>query len=243
MSVLRLSKVLEIFAWMHCNIWLYSLVQWNWFPAVTGCTWVTCISDVREPISLHQAVQYCFTIVTCKDDFLTKLRCEVQLSTLVARSADLDKFLNIHASLLLQQSRSQIKHINVTMSALNNTSNHFGILFCYDDTSNLFGILFCSDDTSNHFGILFCSDDTSNHFGGILCCSDNTRNHFGILFCSDDTSNHFGGILYCSDDTSNHFGGILYCSNDTSNHFGILFCSNDTSNHFGILFWATTKDD
>ena len=36
---------------------LYSLVQWNWFSAVTGCTWVTCISDVREPISLHQAVQ------------------------------------------------------------------------------------------------------------------------------------------------------------------------------------------
>ena len=29
---------------------LYSLVQWNWLSAVTGWTWVTCISDVREPI-------------------------------------------------------------------------------------------------------------------------------------------------------------------------------------------------
>ena len=35
---------------------LYSLVQWNWFSVVTGCTWVTCISDVREPTSLHHAV-------------------------------------------------------------------------------------------------------------------------------------------------------------------------------------------
>ena len=26
---------------------IYSLVQWNWFSVVTGCTWVTCISDVR----------------------------------------------------------------------------------------------------------------------------------------------------------------------------------------------------
>ena len=32
----------------------YSLVQWNWLFLVTGCTWVTCISDVRGPISLHQ---------------------------------------------------------------------------------------------------------------------------------------------------------------------------------------------
>ena len=37
-------------------VWKYSLVQWNWSSVVTGCTWVTCISDVREPISLHQAV-------------------------------------------------------------------------------------------------------------------------------------------------------------------------------------------
>ena len=35
----------------------YSLVQWNWFSVVTRCTWVTCISDVTGPISLHQAVQ------------------------------------------------------------------------------------------------------------------------------------------------------------------------------------------
>ena len=41
---------------MTCN--MYSLVQVNWFSVVTGCTWVTCISDVREPISLHQAVCY-----------------------------------------------------------------------------------------------------------------------------------------------------------------------------------------
>ena len=34
----------------------YSLMQWNWFSDVTGCTWITCISDVREPTSLHQAV-------------------------------------------------------------------------------------------------------------------------------------------------------------------------------------------
>ena len=31
----------------------YGLMQWNWF---SGCTWVTCMSDVREAISLHQAV-------------------------------------------------------------------------------------------------------------------------------------------------------------------------------------------
>ena len=37
-----------------------SLVQWNWFSVVTGCTWVTGISDVREPISLHQAVCACW---------------------------------------------------------------------------------------------------------------------------------------------------------------------------------------
>ena len=35
---------------------LYSLVQWNWFSVVTESTWVTCTSDVREPISLHHAV-------------------------------------------------------------------------------------------------------------------------------------------------------------------------------------------
>ena len=29
---------------------IYSVVQWNWFSVVTGCTWVACISDVREPI-------------------------------------------------------------------------------------------------------------------------------------------------------------------------------------------------
>ena len=35
----------------------YSLVQWSWFAGVTGYTWVTCrMSDVRFPISLHQAV-------------------------------------------------------------------------------------------------------------------------------------------------------------------------------------------
>ena len=36
---------------------IYSLMQWNWFFVVTGCTWVTCIGDVRGPISLHQAVK------------------------------------------------------------------------------------------------------------------------------------------------------------------------------------------
>ena len=38
---------------------VYSLVQWNWFSVVTGCTWVACISDMRKPISLHQAVHQC----------------------------------------------------------------------------------------------------------------------------------------------------------------------------------------
>ena len=32
----------------------YSLVQWNWFSGVTGCTWIS--SYAREPISLHQTV-------------------------------------------------------------------------------------------------------------------------------------------------------------------------------------------
>ena len=51
------------FFFFFCNIqfpklcFAYSLVQWNWFSDVTGCTWVICIHcDVREPISLHQAV-------------------------------------------------------------------------------------------------------------------------------------------------------------------------------------------
>ena len=43
---------------MHQTIKKYSLVQWNWFSVVTRCTWVSCINDVREPISLHQAVVY-----------------------------------------------------------------------------------------------------------------------------------------------------------------------------------------
>ena len=48
-------ECLYVPSWTDC---LHSLVQWNWFSVVhwTGCTWVTCISDVREPISLHQAV-------------------------------------------------------------------------------------------------------------------------------------------------------------------------------------------
>ena len=28
---------------MHAFYFVYSLVQWNWFSDVTGCTWVTCI--------------------------------------------------------------------------------------------------------------------------------------------------------------------------------------------------------
>ena len=56
---------------------VHSLVQWNWFSVVTGCTWVTCISDVREPISLHQSVlfvimyarMYCFLHEVCRIKF------------------------------------------------------------------------------------------------------------------------------------------------------------------------------
>ena len=39
----------------HLVCYQYSLAQWNWFSVVTGCTWHVSISDVREPISLHQA--------------------------------------------------------------------------------------------------------------------------------------------------------------------------------------------
>ena len=39
------------------SVFTCSLAQWNWFSVVAGCTWVTCISEVREPISLHQDVQ------------------------------------------------------------------------------------------------------------------------------------------------------------------------------------------
>ena len=46
----------------------YSLVQWNWFSVVTGCTWVTCITDVREPISLHQAVDTVQTVSASKSE-------------------------------------------------------------------------------------------------------------------------------------------------------------------------------
>ena len=46
-EALSFSSVLRL---LVCT---YSLVQWNWFSVVTGCTWVTCISDVRGPISLH----------------------------------------------------------------------------------------------------------------------------------------------------------------------------------------------
>ena len=45
---------------------VYSLVQWNWFSGVIKCTWVTCISDVREPISLHQAVHACLLCYACQ---------------------------------------------------------------------------------------------------------------------------------------------------------------------------------
>ena len=41
---------------LSCHTAVYSLVQWNWFSVVTGCTWIARISDVREPISLCQAV-------------------------------------------------------------------------------------------------------------------------------------------------------------------------------------------
>ena len=39
-------------------------MQWNWFSVVTGCTWFTYISDVREPISLHQTV-FAITVCVC----------------------------------------------------------------------------------------------------------------------------------------------------------------------------------
>ena len=35
---------------------MYSLVQWNWFSEVTEACTSGASSDVREPISLHQAV-------------------------------------------------------------------------------------------------------------------------------------------------------------------------------------------
>ena len=35
---------------------VYSLVQWNWFSEITGCTWVRSSSDIKKPILLHQAV-------------------------------------------------------------------------------------------------------------------------------------------------------------------------------------------
>ena len=58
---------------LHVGInytYAYSLVQWNWFSAVTGCTWVTWSSDVREPISQQQSVYACttstaFTLAPC----------------------------------------------------------------------------------------------------------------------------------------------------------------------------------
>ena len=52
----------------QCSISMgkYSPVQWNWFLVVSGCIWVTCISDVREPISLHQAVEQVYTHRQCR---------------------------------------------------------------------------------------------------------------------------------------------------------------------------------
>ena len=44
-------------------LWQYSLVQWNWSSEVTERTWFTCISDIREPISLHQTVHRIFSQV------------------------------------------------------------------------------------------------------------------------------------------------------------------------------------
>ena len=58
-------------AYLHCSCVVFSILSIHWpsihvqpgavklvlcQSVVTGCTWVTCISDVREPISLHQAV-------------------------------------------------------------------------------------------------------------------------------------------------------------------------------------------
>ena len=49
-----ISRFFEV--WKYFDKGEYSLVQWNWFSAVTGCAWVHASSDVREPISLHQSV-------------------------------------------------------------------------------------------------------------------------------------------------------------------------------------------
>ena len=49
-------RAFAAFYGMAIIITVYSVVQWNWSSVVTGCTWVTCISDIREPISLYQAV-------------------------------------------------------------------------------------------------------------------------------------------------------------------------------------------
>ena len=62
----KLQIVSPVFCQLSCNakrevrvlFFKYSLVQWNWFSVVTECSWVTCISDVRGPISLHQAVHF-----------------------------------------------------------------------------------------------------------------------------------------------------------------------------------------
>ena len=48
---------------------MYSLVQWNCFSLVSGCTWVSCINDVREPISLHQAVYKNKSRRLCQEDY------------------------------------------------------------------------------------------------------------------------------------------------------------------------------
>ena len=51
-----LRNYLPLFPWPYVVATLCSLVEWNLFSVVPGCTRVTCISDIREPISLHQAV-------------------------------------------------------------------------------------------------------------------------------------------------------------------------------------------
>ena len=48
-----------------CFFWwyTYSLVQWNWFSAVTGCTWVTCIQWCQRTNSTSPG---CIIIGTAK---------------------------------------------------------------------------------------------------------------------------------------------------------------------------------
>ena len=66
-SLLLVSRDNPMITWADHQT-KYSLVQWNWFSAVTGCTWLTCIQRINFTAPGCTQVVYCV--------LLLKLSCQ-----------------------------------------------------------------------------------------------------------------------------------------------------------------------